>query len=436
MRCAVPDRTRRPARYAAGPVSGNDSHAGRLAAVERAFRTLPDRYLGAEPGFDATYHIRLGDVGHTWEVRVTTHGARVRKGCTNREPDVTIGTDSVTWMQLREGRLSGIEAFSQRRLYARGKLDLAIAFEGLFRLPSGRAPLLRVHDVKLGRTRVSTLTMGAGRDVLLLHGLGATKASFYDTAAALSRGYRVHALDLPGFGSSSKPATAPYNPAYFAESVLGVMDQLGVERAHVVGNSLGGRVAIEVGLRAPERVHGLALLCPAVAFIRRGLHPVVRLLRPELGVLPHRFARGTVENQLLDLFADPSVLDPSVADVVVDEFQRIYGSAGARLAFLSAARNVYLDKPHGRDGFYTRLADLSKPSLFVWATHDRLIPAAFARHVAEALPAAEQIVIDACGHAPQIERPEQINGLLGRFFARVDALDAPARAAARRAAAA
>jgi pimeloyl-ACP methyl ester carboxylesterase len=417
-------------------VSGKDPNARRLALVDEAFRTLSERYLGADPGFDATYHIKLGDIGHTWEVRATTHGARVRKGLTRREPDVVIGTDAATWLRLREGDLSGIDAFSQRKLYARGNLDLAVAFEGLFRLPNGREPLQRVHDVRVGRQRVSTLTMGAGRDVVLVHGLGATKASFFDTAAALSRGYRVHAIDLPGFGSSSKPLTAPYNASWFAEHVLGMMDALEIDAAHLVGNSLGGRVAIEVGLRAPERVHGLALLCPAVAFIRRGLHPVVRLLRPELGVLPHRFARGTVENQLLELFADPGALDPSVADIVVDEFQRIYGSAGARLAFLSAARNVYLERPHGRGGFYPRLAELTRPSLFVWASHDRLIPASFSRHVAEWLPAAEQIVVDACGHAPQIERPEQINGLVQRFFARVDALDVPARRAPRHAAAA
>jgi pimeloyl-ACP methyl ester carboxylesterase len=339
-------------------------------------------------------------------------------------------------MQLRQGELSGIEAFSQRRLYARGNLDLAVAFEGLFRLPSGRAPLLRVHDVKVGRTRISSLTMGRGPDMLLLHGLGATKSSFFDTAAALSRDYRVHALDLPGFGSSSKPATAPYNAAYFAESVLGLMDALELDRAHVVGNSLGGRVALEVGIRAPERVNGVALLCPAVAFVKRkrGYHPLVRLLRPELGILPHRFGRRTISNQFLSLFADPSAIDPSVADIVVDEFQRIYGSPGARLAFLSAARNVYLDRPFGRDGFYPRLAGLQRPALFVWASHDRLIPAALARHVAEWLPAAEQIVLDSCGHAPQVERPEQVNGLLRRFFARVDALETPAGVAARPAA--
>jgi pimeloyl-ACP methyl ester carboxylesterase len=409
--------------------------ARRLALVEAAFHSLPDRYLGAEPGFDATFHIRLADIGHTWEVRATPHGARVRRGGTRREPDVTISTDAATWLRLRAGDLSGIEAFSQRRLSARGNLDLAVAFEGLFRLPNGREPLQRVHDVRVGRQRISTLTMGEGRDVLLIHGLGATKATFFEAAALLSRRYRIHAIDLPGFGSSSKPVTAPYTAQWFAEHTLGAMDELGIERAHVVGNSLGGRVAIELGLRAPERVAGLGLLCPAVAFVKRSLHPVVRLLRPELGLLPHRFARGTVQRQLLDLFADPAALDPSVADIVVDEFQRIYGSAGARLAFLSAARNVYLDKPFGRDGFYPRLGELTRPALFVWTSHDRLIPAGFSRHVSEWLPDAEQIVIDACGHAPQVERPEQTTGLLQRFFARVEALDAPARGARRRAAA-
>jgi pimeloyl-ACP methyl ester carboxylesterase len=160
----------------------------------------------------------------------------------------------------------------------------------------------------------------------------------------------------------------------------------------------------------------------------------VRLLRPELGILPHRFARGTVANQFWGLFADRDQVDPSVADVVVEEFQRIYGSAGARLAFLSAARNVYLERPFGRDGFYTRLAELKPPALFVWGSHDKLIPSAFSRQVAEWLPGAEQIVLDACGHVPQVERPEQTNGLLERFFARADALR-PAVTQARAAAA-
>ena len=228
----------------------------------------------------------------------------------------------------------------------------------------------------------------------------------------------MHAIDLPGFGGSSKPAAASYSARWFSEVVIDLLDSLEIDRAHLVGNSMGGRVALEIGLSAPERVDGLALLCPAVAFVKRGFHPVVRVLRPELGFLPHRFSRATVAGQLSSMFCDPDALDPSVADIAVDEFQRIYGSPHARMAFLKSARNIYLDRPFGRGGFYPRLAELSRPALFVWGTHDPLIPPGFRRHVASWLPGAEQIMLEGVGHVPQIERPEQTNGLLRRFFAR------------------
>ena len=112
-------------------------HEQRLFGAPEAFRELPDRYLGAAAGFDATFQIRLGDVGRTWEVRLRGERCEVRPSPT-REPDVVIGTDASTWLALREGRMSGLDAFAQRRLYARGDLDLALGFEGLFQLPGGR----------------------------------------------------------------------------------------------------------------------------------------------------------------------------------------------------------------------------------------------------------------------------------------------------------
>ncbi|HMJ34024.1 MAG TPA: alpha/beta fold hydrolase [Baekduia sp.] len=395
-----------------------------LARVEAAFRTLPDRYLGAPAGFDVTYHVRLGDVGHTFEVRCTEHAARVRKGISGRPADVVIGTDAETWLRLRAGELSGLEAFRARTLYVRGELDNAVRFEGLFRLPDGRDPLMRVHDVEIPSPparRVSVLTTGAGPDVLLVHGLGAAKSSFFDCAAYLAdSGYRVHALDLPGFGGSSKPARAPYSATWFADTVLGVMDALEIPSAHLAGNSMGGRVVLELGLRAPERVRSIVALCPAVAFVKRDFHPLVRLLRPEFGLLPHKLRRGTVERRLWSMFCDPDALDPSVADVVVDEFQRIYGSAGGRVAFYASARNIYLDRPFGHGGFYPRLAELEPPTLFVWGSHDPLIPPGFRRHVGAALPGAEQIVLQGCGHVPQVERAEQTAGMLRRIFDRAE----------------
>jgi pimeloyl-ACP methyl ester carboxylesterase len=399
-------------------VSGKVPHAERLAVLDAAFRSLPERYLGAEPDFDATYHVVLGDLGHVWEVRCSSRAARVRKGATRRRPDVTISTSADTWVRLRHGELSGIEAFERRLLTVRGNLDQAIAFEGMFRLPNGRPPLLRIEDVPVGRHRISTLTMGRGPDVLLLHGLGGTRASLFETAAALAGRFRVHAPDLPGFGSSSKPALGAYNAPWFATQILGLMDELGISDACLIGNSMGGRVAIEMALIAPERIGAVGLLCPAVAWIRRGLHPIVRLLRPEFGLLPHAFHRSVVASQFWSLFHDRDVLDPAVGELMVDEFRRIYHTAGARYALLASARNIYLEPPFGPGGFYPRLATLRPPALFIWGAHDPLVPPAFARHVAKWLPNAEQVTIDHCGHLPQVEQAAQTNELLMTFFAR------------------
>jgi pimeloyl-ACP methyl ester carboxylesterase len=380
--------------------------------VTDAFASLPHRYLGAEPGFDATFEIRLGDVGRTWEVRA--QGDRCEVRTPRGKPDVVIGTDASTWLALREGRISGLDAFSQRRLYARGDLDLALAFEGLFELPGGRPPLLRLTEVETRGSTFSTLISGTGREqVICLHGLGSNKTSFFETIAALTPDYTVHALDLPGFGSSSKPARARYNAQYFAGAVLDYLDAMAIDRAHLVGNSMGGRVAIEIGLRAPERAASLGLLAPALAFRRnRELVPLVRILRPEIAVIPHAMRAALVREQLWSLFARPERLDPAIADVVADEFCRSYRSRSARVAFFAAARNIYLDAPWGKNGFWTRLAELEPPALFVWGDSDRLVPAGFARHVEAIVPGAEQVVLPDCGHVPQIELPDETNLLL------------------------
>ena len=318
------------------------------------------------------------------------------------------------------GSAVGRRSIRPRLLGVSGNLDYAIAFEGLFRLPNGRPPLLKIRDVLVGRHRISTLTMGSGPDVLLLHGLGSTRASLFETAAALSPTYRVHAPDLPGFGSSSKPASGAYTARWFAEIMVGLMDALEVQRTRIVGNSLGGRIAIEIGLVAPDRTAALGLLCPAVAWIRRSLHPLVRLMRPELGMLPHAFRRSLVASHVRSMFHDRDQIDPDVADLVVDEFRRIYHSPAARYAFWSSARNIYLEPPLGRNGFYPRLAKLSPPALFVWGANDSLVPPAFGRHVRKWLPEAEQVTLERCGHVPQVEQAERTNELLTEFFHRAD----------------
>ena len=397
--------------------------------VKASFRTLPERYAGAQPGFDATYRIVVGG-DPAREVRCTEREAIVRERATKRPADVVLEADAATWLALRRGELAASQALRERRLRASGRLDLMIAFEGLFRLEDGRPPLLRIHDVRLASgLSVSTLTSGEGPDVLLIHGLGSTKGSFLDAAAILSRHYRVHVIDMPGFGSSSKPACASYSARWLAETVRDTLDALGIERAHVAGNSLGGRVAIELGLRHPERVGRLALLSPAVAGAKRSCPRLVRLVPPELALLPDRFSRGMIEQTFQTLFADPESVDAGLADLVVDDFRRTYASPGGRVAFLAAIRQIYLDEPFGARGFYPRLAKLAAPSLFVWGSHDTVIPASMRHQVSEWLPRAEQVVLGETGHAPQVEHPEWVSELLHRHFATADA---PARTRRRR----
>ncbi len=266
--------------------------------------------------------------------------------------------------------------------------------------------------------------------MILIHGLGGTKSSFYETVSALAPERTVHAIDLPGFGASSKPGRAPYDPAWFARSVLRFMEAMEIEQAHVVGNSMGGRVGIELGLREPDRLLGLSLLAPSLAWRRhRQLAPLVRLLRPELAAIPHTLSTSMVERQFFSLFARPERLHPTAAALGAQEFLATYSSRQARVAFYSAARSIYLEEPFGKEGFWTRLAELDVPALFIWGAADPLVPASFSRHVAEALPGARQKTLE-CGHVPQIELPEHTHRLVKGFIGECSS-SAATRAAAR-----
>ena len=204
-----------------------------------------------------------------------------------------------------------------------------------------------VHDVRVEGARISCLTAGTGPEhVLLLHGLGSSMTSFFGTIAALTPQYTVHALDFPGFGSSSKPVRAAYDAAYFARTTIDFMDTLAIDRAHLIGNSMGGRVAIEMGLQWPQRVRTIAALTPAVAFRRRReLVPFVRLLRPELAAIPHPLSEGAVRSRFWSLFAQPERLDPAVADIACEEFCRSYRSRSARIAFWRGGAQHLLGHP-------------------------------------------------------------------------------------------
>jgi pimeloyl-ACP methyl ester carboxylesterase len=377
----------------------------------RPLRTLVGRY---DPeAFDlqgARARVRLAvSTGEAWDA--VLDGATVRLGPVSGGADATLTADPRTWSAITKDMRGGMDAFNSGRLTIRRNLHLGVGFLAATSGLEGSDRLL-FRTVKTRRARLSTLETGSGPPVLAIHGLGGTKGSFLPTVAALGERFRVIAVDLPGFGDSDKPIGASYDAPFFAHAVIDLLDALGLDRVHIVGNSLGGRIALEVGLLHTDRVNRLGLLCPSLAWRReRPWAPLLRLLRPELGLVqlaPRSVVDGVVRRVIPDA-------DEGWTAAGVDEFLRAYLMPAGRAAFYAAARQIYLEEPHGSDGFWTRLRGLQADSLFVWGRRDRLVPIAFQRHVADALPRASHLELE-CGHVPQVERPVETHAALGRFF--------------------
>jgi pimeloyl-ACP methyl ester carboxylesterase len=327
-------------------------------------------------------------------------------------PDAELHADEKTWQAIVQDLREGMAAFRSGRLRVRRDLHLGVGFLAAT-TGTGLPGQLRIRSVKTGAGSISTMEAGSGEPVILIHGLGATKASFLPTIAALAPGYRTIAVDLPGFGDSDKPLLGSYDAGFFARSMIALLDALGLERAHVVGNSMGGRVAIELGLDFPDRIERLALLAPSLAWLRtRRWAPYLRWVPTQLGLIqpaPRQLVEAIVRRMI------PGA-DQEWTAAGIDEFLRSYLTPSGRAAFYAAARNIYLEEPHGPNGFWTRLKSLSVPSLFVWGRRDVVVPAAFANHVRDAAPHAEHLLLD-CGHVPQLERPRQTHAAIKRFLA-------------------
>jgi pimeloyl-ACP methyl ester carboxylesterase len=356
---------------------------------------------------DARLRVAVAD-GDAVDVLLEPGGARLEDANGDR-PDAVLSADAATWQKVVRDLPSGMSAFGRGRLQIRHNLHLGVNF--LAATSGSQDPArLRFETVETEHGAISTLQAGSGKPLLMLHGLGGTKASFLPTVAALApEGRRVVAADLLGFGDSDKPIAASYTPEFFADSVLSLMDQLGLERTDIVGHSLGGRVTLEVVMQAPERFDHAILMTPSLAWLRdRPWAPWLRLVRPELGLIQ------PAPRQIVELIVKKVVAgDSRYASAGIDEFMRSYLTPRGRAAFYAAARQIYLEKP---ERFWERLRELEPPALFIWGSKDPLVPAAFERHVREAVPQAKHVTLKS-GHIPQVERPGDLHREIGRFLA-------------------
>jgi pimeloyl-ACP methyl ester carboxylesterase len=375
---------------------------------------LPTRFKGGSNGLDARFRLTVGQVERDV---VVTHGRCRVEAVNGANPDAEIRVSPHTWREMEAGRLSGIEAFASRKLAVRGSIDKSLHFEPLFERPSAGAVTYSLEQVKVRNASISTMVAGPpdAPPMVMIHGLGATKASFLTIVGRLARDYRVIALDLPGFGASSKPL-GRYDAPWFSGYVAGLLDALEVERAFLIGNSMGGRISMEVAMRAPERVEAIACLCPAAAFSYRPGLLLARLMRPELSVLAGRLPRKRMREGMKNLFADPTCVENDWYEAAIDDFLDVWKNPRARVAFFRALRNIYLDEPEGEKGFWNRLSHMETPALFIYGKRDALITHRFGQKIRKHLPKATVKVWQDCGHVPQIEFPERTVRTIDRFF--------------------
>jgi len=267
------------------------------------------------------------------------------------------------------------------------------------------AARLEPYEAKVAGLRLRYVRTGEGPAVVLVHGFASSLYTWKDVIPLLAEDHDVVALDLPGFGWSEQPRDLSFDD--FPTAVLGIMDTLGLARASLVGNSLGGAACALVAGLHPDRVDALVLVDSAgfnlgeadrPRLVRFALSPYGRVLE----LLPLR--RLAVELGLRQVFYDRSL--------VTDERVAEYLAPMLRPGAMESIRA--LGSGPGRDPalFEQALAGIEAPTLVVWGLHDRWIPLRDADRFEAAIRGARKAVIADAGHVPQEERPAEVAALI------------------------
>lgn len=262
--------------------------------------------------------------------------------------------------------------------------------------------------------------VGSGPALLLIHGIGDNSESWRPLMAALGRSYTVVAPDLLGHGSSDKPR-ADYSVAAFANGMRDLLEVLGIERATVVGHSLGGGVAAQFAYQYPERCERLVLVASGgvarqvTPFLRMAAAPLAELSLPALRWPTTRLG-GLLAMELLKRVGHDLGRDAA-------DFIRVFDAlpdSSSRLAFTRTLRSVV----DWRGQVVTMLDRCylaqAMPTLLVWGTSDGVIPVTHAHLALEAMPGSRLELFEAAGHFPHHADPDRFIALLHEF---VDSTD-------------
>ena len=266
-------------------------------------------------------------------------------------------------------------------------------------------------SVEVDGVRLSYNTAGAGPALIAIHGGGPGASGWANYARnieALAGSSEVFLVDLPGFGRSDNVPLARPVLHFYARWIRGFMRQMGIARATLVGNSLGGAVAMRLAIENPELVSGLILMGPA------GGHQLFTQNPAQLYVNYYDDpTRERIIPFLRNMVYDPS----SVTEDLIDErFEVSLRSAIVR----DPPMHPWVQIAHGE--LAGELENVSPPTLLVWGRDDQAVGLDAAVYLAHALPNADLHVFSRCGHWVQWERPADFNALATHFLARQRAL--------------
>ncbi len=269
--------------------------------------------------------------------------------------------------------------------------------------------------IEFGGSSTRYMKAGEGPPLVLLHGIGTSALEWNRAMQALARGRSVYAPDLL---QPERRDHAGYSPASLADFVAEFMDAVGIERASVVGNSLGGLVALRLALSRPDRVDALGLVDSAG--LGREVTPVLSSATlPGLGEAAIYWAKtpvGAVQRSLARatlLFAIPALAPPEW----LAEQCRLGLSNGFMETTLAALR-AHVSPVGQREGeiLLDQLPRLEVPTLVVWGGSDRVVPLRHAHDAASRLKHGRLEVLPGCGHLPHAECPERFAEVVTRFL--------------------
>ena len=246
--------------------------------------------------------------------------------------------------------------------------------------------------------------------IVLIHGTSASLHTWDGWAEALRGQRRVIRFDLPGFGLTGPNATDDYSMAVYVRFVHALLDQLGVQRFVIGGNSLGGEVAWATAHALPQRAQQLILVDAAGYAFEPESVPLAFRVAGTPGVnalMGHLLPPGMVEKSVRSVYGDPARVTPAL----VQRYSDLARRAGNRhaLATRMAQRNT------GRE---QDIRDLKLPTLILWGQQDRLIPPVNAERFAADIKGSERVVFPGLGHVPQEEDPAATVAVVERFLQR------------------